>query len=149
MDGQRKASRSPGLTVVGVFMLFLAIGGFANAVVMPSALRASPFPLGSPAAQFVSALTSPTYVASIWLYAITAGFTALGSFFRSRWTHRAFFAWGLSSLLGGAGFLLAAPDALIWGGKIAGFTFLAVLAFLLFLAYRYIQRQVGDQSAAP
>jgi hypothetical protein len=142
-------SRRPtGVTLVALALFWLFASAIGNLLVWRS-MQATVFPPGSPAAGLVEALTGPLFVSLVSLYGVTALVATVAAWRMLPWMSVAFLIWSVAALLLGAFFLRVIPASLIMGGKFAAFAFVAGLAAILWMIYRYLRRvAVGRANAA-
>lgn len=85
-------------------------------------------------------MTGPLFDSLLSLYGLTALVAAVSVWRMLPWMSAAFLVWSIMALLLGMVFLEAIPPSLIMGGRYAAVAFVAGLAAILWLIYRYLQR---------
>jgi hypothetical protein len=143
------SSRRPtGVTFVALALFWLFVSAIGNLLVWRS-MQSTLFPPGAPAAGVVEALTGPLFVSLVSLYGVTALVATIATWRMLPWMSVAFLIWSVAALLLGAFFLRVIPASLIMGGKLAAFAFVAGMAAILWMIYRYLRRvAVGGANAA-
>ena len=143
------SSRRPmGVTFVALALFWLFVAAIGNLFVWRS-MQPTLFPPQSPAAGIIEALTGPLFVSLVSLYGVTALVATIAAWRMLPWMSVAFLIWSVAALLLGAFFLRAIPASLIMGGKFAAFAFVAGMAAILWIIYRYLRRvAVGSANAA-
>ena len=133
-------SRRPtGLTSLAPALIWLFICAIGNLLVWRS-MQPAGFPPGSPETAVIQALTGPLFASLLSLYGVTALLAAIAVWRMLPWMSVAFLVWSVVALLLGTFFLEAIPPGLIMGGRFAAVAFVAGLAAILWLIYRYLQR---------
>jgi hypothetical protein len=141
-------SRRPaGVTLLALALFWLFLSAVGNLFVWRSP-QLTLFPSGSPAAGLVEALTGPLFVFLVSLYGVTALVAAIAAWRMLSWMSVAFLVWSVAALVLGAFFLQVIPASLLMGGGIAAAVFVAGLAVVLWMIYRYLRRVTPDATDA-
>jgi hypothetical protein len=111
-------------------------------------IQPTAFPPGSPAAAVIPALTGPLFDSLVSLYGVTALVAAIAVWRMLPWMSVAFLIWSVVALLLGTFLLEVIPSSLIMGGRFAAVAFVAGLAAILWLTYRYLQRVAPNATNA-
>jgi hypothetical protein len=139
MDAQTQ-KRPIGATVMSLLMGWLALAGFANAIVWRTAPLAFNEPLPPRLASIFEALHSPMLTVFALAYGGTALASSIGIWRQRPWMHRAFLSWSLVVVVMFLWMLTIFPHDMLLGGSPGAALFLLFTVAMLALLYRYVAR---------